>query len=180
MSNLVLIEQCKQNNRKAQLVLYNKYCDGMYIIAQRYLKDVMEAEDAMQEGFIKAFQKLHQFDGKVSFGAWLKRIVINRCLDKIKAKKFELEALNEQVLTLVDQEAWEVDDRINVDEIKTTIDQLPDKYKYVVRLFLLEGYDHQEISEIVEISEGASRTLLFRGKKMLQDQLKHLHYGTGY
>ena len=72
-----IIEQCKNNNRKAQLELYQRYCEGMYAIAMRFLKHSAEAEDAVQEAFIKAFSKLHQYQGEVAFGAWLKRIVVN-------------------------------------------------------------------------------------------------------
>ena len=87
MLDSLLVEQSKENNPKAQMALYKRYCEGMFIVAQRYMKDKAEAEDAMQEAFIKAFRKLHQFKGDVTFGAWLKRIVINTCLDLIKAKK---------------------------------------------------------------------------------------------
>ena len=176
-----LIEDCRQNDRKAQLKLYNKYCDGMYCVAFRFLHDTYEAEEAMQEAFIWAFTKLHQFDGEVTFGAWLKRIVINKCIDTLKAKKLELTALNENVMVTVEEENdWQVEDGLGVEDIKKAIDQLPEKYKYSLMLYLLEGYDHQEISEILGISEVASRTLVHRGKKKLQEQLKLKNHGTGY
>ncbi|MEO2064681.1 MAG: sigma-70 family RNA polymerase sigma factor [Christiangramia sp.] len=176
-----LIQACRENNRKAQMRLYNKYCDGMYYVALRFMKDTMEAEDAMQEAFIKAFEKLHQFNGEVSFGAWLKRIVINKCLDRLKARKMELVAINEQVLgTVEDQEDWQVEDGIGIEEVKKEIENLPEKYKYPLMLYLIEGYDHEEISEILDISQVASRTLVHRGKKKLQDELKTLRNGTGY
>jgi RNA polymerase sigma-70 factor (ECF subfamily) len=176
-----LIEACKQNDRRAQLKLYNKYCDGMYYVALRFINDPFEAEDAMQEAFIKAFQKLAQFTGDVSFGAWLKRIVINKCLDKLKARKLEMVAINEQVLgTVEEEENWNVDDHVGIDEVKASMQQLPEKYRYPLMLYLLEGYDHQEIAEILDISQVASRTLVHRGKKKLQDELKEKRYGTGY
>ncbi len=176
-----LIEACKQNSRRAQLKLYNQYCDGMYYVALRFLKDTMEAEDAMQEAFIKAFSKLHQFNGEVTFGAWLKRIVINKCLDKLKAKKMELIAINEQILGTVDeQDDWQVEDGIGIEEVKKEIERLPEKYKYPLMLYLIEGYDHEEISEILDITQVASRTLVHRGKKKLQDELKTIKNGTGY
>ena len=176
-----LIEACQANNRKAQLELYNKYCHGMYIVTKRFLKDPFEAEDAMQEAFIKAFTKLHQFNGEVTFGAWLKKIVINKCIDKLKAKKMELVALNEHVLnTAEEDDNWQIDDGIGITQVKTAIEQLPEKYKYPLMLYLIEGYDHEEISEILNISQVASRTLVHRGKKKLQEELKHLKNGTGY
>lgn len=153
----------------------------MYHVAFRFLKNTFEAEEAMHEGFINAFSKLHQFTGEVTFGAWLKRIVINKSLDMIKAKKATLITLNEEVIGKVDEdtENWEVHDQVTVDHIKKEIEELPEKYRYPLMLFLMEGYDHQEISEILEITEVASRTLVHRGKKKLQEQLKTLHYGTG-
>ncbi|MBZ9630731.1 RNA polymerase sigma factor [Salegentibacter sp. LM13S] len=176
-----LIEACKNQDRRAQLKLYNQYCQGMHYVALRFLKDPYEAEDAMQEAFIKAFAKLQQFTGEVTFGAWLKRIVINKCIDKLKAKKLELVAINEQVLSTAEEDDnWQVDDGIGMEEIKQSMEKLPEKYKYPLMLFLMEGYDHEEISEILNISPVASRTLVHRGKKKLQEELKTIKNGTGY
>lgn len=153
----------------------------MYYVALRFMKDSMEAEDAMQEAFIKAFANLHQFSGEVSFGAWLKRIVINKCLDKLKARKLETIAINEQVLgTVEEEENWQVEDNVSVEEVKKEIERLPEKYKYPLMLYLVEGYDHEEISEILDITQVASRTLVHRGKKKLQQELKTISNGTGY
>jgi len=162
------------------MALYKQYCEGMFIVAQRYMKDMAAAEDAMQDAFIKAFSKLHQFKGDVTFGAWLKRIVINTCLDAIKARKMELYSIDEKVLSVAEEEDWTVDDATTLAEVHQAIEQLKDPFRVVVQLFLLEGYDHKEISEILGISESASRTNLHRGKQLLKEQLKHLHYGTGY
>lgn len=176
-----LIADCHANDRKAQLRLYNRYCDGMFIVARRFLRDPFEAEDAMQEAFIKAFSKLHQYQGEVTFGAWLKRIVINKCIDKLKAKKLELVALNEHILSTAEEdENWQVDDGIGVEQVKKAIEELPEKYKYPLMLYLIEGYDHEEIADILNISQVASRTLVHRGKKKLQDELKSMKNGTGY
>lgn len=153
----------------------------MYYVAYRFMKDRFEAEDAMQEAFIKAFTKLNQFTGEVSFGAWLKKIVINKCIDKLKAKKLELVAINEQVLSSVDEnDNWKVEEGVSLEQIKKCMENLPEKYRYPLMLFLMEGYDHEEISEIMEISQVASRTLVHRGKKKLQEELKSQRHGTGY
>ncbi len=175
-----IIEQCKNNDRKAQMQLYNSYCDGMYIVAQRFVKDSMEAEDIVQESFISAFMKLHQFSGEVTFGAWLKRIVINKCIDSLKSRKQQLTELDEVHLKVVenDDDEWLVEDAITLDEVKEIINQLPDKYKYVLMLYLMEGYDHQEISQILKITEVASRTQLSRGRKMLKERLIQARNGT--
>lgn len=176
-----LIEQCRSNNRKAQFTLYNKYSEGMYRVALRFIKDSQEAEDAMQEAFIKAFSKLDQFTGEVTFGAWLKRIVINKCIDLLKSKKMELIAINEQVLSSVEEEEdWEVENGVGIEEVRAAIESLPEKYKYPLMLFLMEGYDHEEIAEILKITPVASRTLVFRGKKKLKEELKLKRNGTGY
>jgi len=174
MFQVDIIEQCKQNNRKAQLQLYNQYCEGMYIVAKRFLKDAHDAEDVVQEAFIKAFTKLHQYKAEVTFGAWLKRIVVNKSIDFLKSKKLGLVDLEEVHLKVIDtsnDDKWLVDDTITLVDVKNAIENLPDKYQYVLMLYLIEGYDHQEISEILNISEIASRTQLSRGKIKLQELL---------
>lgn len=181
MSDLLLVEQCKQHNAKAQMALYKQYCEGMFIISKRYIKDTAGAEDAMQEAFIKAFKKMDQFKGDVTFGAWLKRIVINTCLDAIKANKMVTQTIEEEQFYVADDStSWYVDTETTRQEIEQAIDKLSVNYKTVVQLYLMEGYDHQEISEITGISESASRTNLHRGKLQLKEHLKHLQYGTGY
>lgn len=183
MFQVDIIEQCKQNNRKAQLQLYNQYCNGMYIVAKRFLKDTADAEDVVQEAFIKAFTKLHQYKAEVTFGAWLKRIVVNKCIDFLKSKKQQLVELDEVQLKVVDtpkDDKWLVEEAITLNEIKFAINELPDKYRYVVMLYLIEGYDHQEISEILDISEVASRTQLSRGKVKLQELLIFDKNGARY
>lgn len=180
MFQVRLIERCIQNDRKAQLKLYNQYCDGMFVVANRFMKNTHDAEDVMQEAFIKAFQKLHQYKAEVTFGAWLKRIVINKSIDKLKSDKEYLVSIEEVQLSVADDDDWMVDDGVTLNEIKGAIEQLPDKYKYVVMLYLMEGYDHAEISEILQISETASRTQLMRGKQRLKELLKHRRNGTGH
>ncbi|MEP1489222.1 MAG: RNA polymerase sigma factor [Algibacter sp.] len=183
MFQVDIIEKCKQNNRKAQLQLYNQYCDGMYIVAKRFLKDAADAEDVVQEAFIKAFTKLHQYKAEVTFGAWLKRIVVNKSIDFLKSKKHELVALDEVHLKVIDtdyDDKWLVDDALTLKDVKNAINKLPEKYQYVVMLYLIEGYDHQEISEILNISQVASRTQLSRGKNKLQELLILEQNGTGY
>ncbi len=120
--------------------LYNQYCDGMLIVALRFVKDTMEAEDIVQEAFIKAFSKLEQYKAEVTFGAWLKRIVINRCIDVLKSKRQRLIELEEHHLKVVDdnyQNQWLVDDEVTIEQVKAAIEQLPEKYRYVVMLYLV-------------------------------------------
>lgn len=141
----------------------------------------MEAEDIVQEAFIRAFTKLNQYKAEVTFGAWLKRIVVNKAIDHLKSKKQHMQNLEEVHLKVVDssyEDEWLVDDTISIDDVKEAIEKLPDKYRYVVMLFLIEGYDHQEISEILNISEVASRTQLSRGKSKLKELLIPIKNGT--
>ncbi|QLE00446.1 RNA polymerase sigma factor [Galbibacter sp. BG1] len=180
MLEVDLIEKCKSNNRKAQLQLYDMYCQGMYCVAMRYLKNTDDAQDAMQEAFIKAFQKLDQFKAEVTFGAWLKRIVINKCIDFLKAKQMNILSLEESYMHVEEDENWQVEDVITKAEIVSAIEKLPDKYRFVVMLYLIEGYDHEEISGILNINNTTSRTHLLRGKQKLQSLLKHKVDGTGY
>ncbi|MGB5236716.1 MAG: sigma-70 family RNA polymerase sigma factor [Flavobacteriaceae bacterium] len=174
-----LVEKCKANDRKAQMKLYRQYCDGMFCVAMRFLKNEDDAEDVLQEAFIKAFQKLDQFRGDVTFGAWLKRIVINKCLDFIKAKKVAYTEIREQTLRIVEDEDWTVEMGISMEQVKAAMEQLPDKYRFVVQLFLVEGYDHQEISQILGLREATCRTRLLRGKGYLKELLKEKRYVTG-
>ncbi len=174
-----LVEQCKANDRKAQMRLYHMYCEGMYCVAMRFLKNEDDAEDVLQDAFIKAFQKLHQYKGEVSFGAWLKRIVVNKCLDHIKSRKMQYAEIHENTLHIVEDEDWTVEESVSIDEVKKAMEDLPDKYKYVVKLFLVEGYDHQEISKILGLREATCRTRLLRGKGYLKELLKNKRYVTG-
>lgn len=154
----------------------------MFTISLRYLKDRDDAKDVTQEAFIKAFRKLGQFRGDVTFGAWLKRIVINKCIDFLKSRTYDHQSLEEGYLQVAEEEKedWKVEDSVSLDQIKEIMGTLPEKYRYVLMLYLVEGYDHQEISEILGITENTSRTQLLRGKRKLKDRLKHLQHGTGY
>ena len=145
----------------------------------RFLKNEDDAEDVLQESFVKAFQRIEQFKGEVTFGAWLKRIVVNGCIDFLKMKKQRMVELDESYMHVAEEDDWQVSITIDLEEVKRAIEELPGKYRYVVQLYLVEGYDHGEISEILKISETASRTRLLRGKGKLKEQLSELNYGTG-
>lgn len=163
--------------------LYNQYCHGMLAVALRFVNNTMEAEDIVQEAFIKAFSKLGQYKAEVSFGAWLKRIVINLCIDVLKSKHtrlVELETYHLNVVEDKDDNQWTVKHDITLNDVKLAIEALPEKYRLVVMLYLIEGYDHSEIAEILNISEVASRTQLLRGKQKLKIALKRNKNGTEY
>jgi RNA polymerase sigma-70 factor (ECF subfamily) len=153
----------------------------MFVVAQRFVRDKMEAEDIVQEAFLKAFTKLDQYRAEVTFGAWLKRIVINKSIDALKSRTQRLIDLEDVHMSVVDscqESSWMVEDHVSLDMVKAAITTLSDKYRYVVMLYLIEGYDHKEISDILNITEVASRTQLSRGKQKLKHLLKEKYYGT--
>ncbi len=130
----------------------------------------MEAEDVMQEAFLSAFKKIGTYKGEVSFGAWLKKIVVNRSLDYLKKRKVKFETVTEMATQITDYqiEIQEVD----IQALNRAIQKLPNGYRVVLSLFLIEGYDHEEISQILNISNSASRTQLLRAKNKLKMILK--------
>lgn len=141
----------------------------MYNVCLRMLCNEVEAEDVMQESFLKALTKIDTYEGKVSFGAWLKKIVINRSLDELKKRKVKFEELNEKIPDEVPV-SLEISE-IQMEKLKQTISQLPDGYRVVLSLHLLEGYDHEEIAEILGISNGSSRSQFLRAKLKLRQML---------
>ncbi len=179
MFQIDVLEKCMANDRKAQMQLYKQYCEGMYCVAMRFLKNSDDAEDVLQESFIKAFQKMDQYKGDVTFGAWLKRIVINKSIDFLKSKKDKTLELNESYMHISEDEDWTVDEGISIDVIKKAIENLPEKYRYVMMMYLIEGFDHTEISQVLDLAETTCRTRLLRGKGLLKEGLKEQIYGTG-
>jgi len=172
-----LIEACRKQNSKAQMKVYNLYYKAMYNAALRMLNDTAEAEDVMQESFLSAFQKIEHYRGEVEFGAWLKKIVVNRCLDVIKTRKalISIESVGEvaEEGQEVQESRFEVQD-LDVDTVKRAILELPEGYRIVLSLFLLEGYDHDEISQILDITNSTSRTQYHRAKKKLHERISEL------
>lgn len=181
MHQVTLIEKCKLNNKRAQIELYRAYNQAMYNTAMRLLRNTDNADDVIQESFLSAFKNIHQFKGQVTFGAWLKKIVIHKCLNHLKKKELDVITLDESQIYNLDKEDienWEFDSSIVLEDVKKSIDKLPDKYRLVLMLYLIEGFDHEEISEILRISVVASRSQLMRGKIKLRQLLKRKGYGT--
>lgn len=175
-----LIELCKKGNQVAQMQVYDKYSQAMYTIACRYLNNEEDAKDAMQESFLKAFTNIENYKPEATFGAWLKRIIINQCLDVLKKQKIEFSNDEVEKLKIVEDDNWNFDSSISKSEIINAIEQLNEKHKIVVKLYLVEGYDHEEISEILEIPVKTSRTHLRRGKLRLQELLKRTYNEARY
>ena len=171
--HLDLIEACKKGDQKAQFELYRLYYVAMYNTTLRIVGDSDDAEDVMQEAFLKAFTKLDSYRKEVSFGAWLKRIVINKALDFLRLKKEQLSLEDAGPVGEKAEEApEEVDTEYRAEEIKRAIYSLPEGYRVVLSLILLEGYDHEEVSSILHISNATSRTQYHRAKKRLIELLK--------
>lgn len=173
-----LIERCKQGDQKAQHTLYNKYIRAMYRVALRITGDSMEAEDVLQEAFVRAFRNLHSFKGDATFGAWLKRIVINTSINHLKKRKTEFVGLEDEKLEIPEEERTSGDNLWNMKQIQHAISFLPDGYRKVFELYLLEGYDHKEIGSILNISEATSKSQFSRAKRKMRELLKQSRYAT--
>jgi RNA polymerase sigma-70 factor (ECF subfamily) len=166
-----LIARCKAGERSAHHRLYHLYSKSMYNVAYRIVWDEDDASDVLQESFISAFNNLDHYRGDATFGAWFKRIVINKSLNMLKRKKME---------ALPEDDRWDVPeedapdleyDDLTVERVKRAIEQLPEGYRSVLSLYLIEGYDHQEIGEILGVSESTSKSQLNRAKNKLREFL---------
>jgi RNA polymerase sigma-70 factor (ECF subfamily) len=173
-----LVERCKLGERKAQYELYKNYSKAMFNICMRILNHNGEAEDALQEAFVDAFTNLHQFRQQSTFGAWLKQIVVNKAINHVRSRKVkwvemdEFQEVIEESERSEDYYSWdETDTTLEVERVRNTMLKLPDGYRVVLSLYLFEGYDHEEISEVLGISESTSRTQYMRAKRKLAEML---------
>ncbi|HNY02264.1 MAG TPA: sigma-70 family RNA polymerase sigma factor [Bacteroidales bacterium] len=168
-----LINACRTGDRDAQFRIYKLYYKAMYNTSLRIVNDTAEAEDIMQEAFLEAFRHLSSYSGEGSFGSWLKRIVINRSLDCLR-KKRDTVSLDEVDADIPDtsEQGRDEDLQLQVAEVKRAIAMLPDDYRVVLNLFLLEGYDHEEIAQVLNISNQLSRTRYSRARQKLLGLLR--------
>ena len=174
-----LIALCRNKNQKAQFEIYNRYCKAMYNVAFRIVKDEHFAQDVMQEGFLKAFTKIDSYKQEVAFGAWLKRIIINYSIDFYKKNnQFKFDDNEKNLTKIEDLEENLLDDfklnELKVNQVLTTINSLKDNYRMVLTLFYIEGYDQEEICEILNISYANCRTTLSRAKENLRTKLQYI------
>lgn len=168
-----LIKRCLQGDRQAHYELYKLYRRSMYNAAYRIVNSEEEAQDVLQEAFVSAFRNLGHYRGDSAFGAWLKKIVVNKAINQVKKRKME---------RLPEDERWDVRDEEAMDEledfpftvekVKNAIKRLPDGYRMVLSLYLLEGYDHGEIAGILGITESTSKSQFNRSKKKLKELLE--------
>lgn len=171
-----IIELSKEGNPKAQYQLYKLYSKAMFNICVRMIKSYEEAEDLLQESFTDAFMKLSSFRYESSFGAWLKRIVINKCINSIQKKKPDLVFPDHPVEPVpVDETVDYGKIEMDVRKIHNAMEDLPDGYRLIFSLYALEGYDHNEIAGILNISESTSKSQYLRAKQKIRDILNRNH-----
>ena len=172
-----LIEACRHGDRNAQFRIYKLYYKAMFNTSLRIVNDTAEAEDIMQESFLDAFQRLESYSGQGSFGSWLKRIVVNNSLDSLRRAK-DTVSFDEEGVDLPEEheDNHEEEIRFQSQEVMKAIQLLPGEYRIIISLFLLEGYDHEEISGILNISNQLSRTRYSRARQKLLTILKENKY----
>ena len=168
-----VVDRCRTGDRKAQYELYKRYSKAMFNVSMRITNDYTDAEDVLQEAFLNAFQRIESFKGDSTFGAWLKRIVVNQSISHIQKRRLSFRSMDENldqpdVPDGPDEEAL----HYQVESIRKSIQQLPDGYRVVLSLYLLEGYDHQEIAEVLQITESTSKSQYSRARKKLLEMLK--------
>lgn len=169
-----LIEKSKRGNSRAQNELYKLYSKAMFNTCFRMMNHREDAEDLLQESFSDAFRKLDTFVYNSTFGAWLKRIVVNNCINELKRRKPDLQYFDEMPLGTKEEEETQME--LTVDKIRKAMIQLPEGGRIIFSLYLLEGYDHREISSILHISESNSKSQYMRAKRRIKDILKEEVY----
>ncbi len=164
-----LINDCKEKHLKAQEELYKRYATSLFSVCLKYASSYADAEDILQDSFMIIFDKIAQYKNKGSFEGWLKRIAINTALQRYR-KPGVFNIINEEnipeVLVEVDEES------INLDFLLGIIQELPDRYRMVFNLYVLDGYSHKEISKLLEISDGTSKSNLARARQILKDKIE--------
>jgi RNA polymerase sigma-70 factor (ECF subfamily) len=166
-----LIDGCLNNDRKAQKLLYEKYSSKMFGVCMRYAKSKEEAEDILSDTFVQVFVKLSSFKREGSFEGWIRRIVVNTSITAYRNNlKFNLNDEISEVHQLSDDNETAID-LLNVQQIKSIIQQMPDGYRMIFNLYVIEGYNHREIAELIGINEGTSKSQFSKAKKWLQNRL---------
>jgi RNA polymerase sigma-70 factor, ECF subfamily len=172
-----LIQLAVQNNRQAQQKIYSNFSPKMLGVCRQYIKDIHLAEDVMITAFMKVFVHLKNFEHKGSFEGWIRRIIINECISYIRVQK-EVKYIDEE--EFIEESANNIESQLSIDDIQFLIDNLPDGYKMVFNLYVVEGYKHQEIAKMLGITEGTSKSQLSHARKMLQEQILKLNnYSNG-
>lgn len=167
-----IIKKCKKNNRASQTNLYKMFADKMFGVCLYYSKDYTEAQDILQDGFIKCFEKISQYKGDGSFEGWLRKIFVNTALEKFRKKKLLFTVDDDNSNTLNHLEPVEIEGDVNAKDLLEIIKSLTPQYRIVFNLYSIEGYSHKEISKKLGISVGTSKSNLARARKILQEKVK--------
>ena len=170
-----LLELCRHNHVQAQMEVYKRYHQAMFITALKIVHNKMDAEDIMQEGFLIAFNRIHQYKGENHFGGWLKQIILRKSILHRRDQKKELKLVEELKTYTHDEPHGEVKNPIHK-ELLNALDDLNPRYKNALSLMYLEGYDYQELTEILQLSYGSCRTLISRAKKQLKLKMKGIAF----
>lgn len=168
-----LVEKSKLGDRNAQFQLYEKYVDAMYNVSMRMLGSREDAEDMVQDSFVEAFKNLVHFRYESTFGSWLKRIVINKSINHLKARRIPIVSLENEEYYSTDEQGEAVD-AVEIHKVKAGIKKLPLGYQQIINLYLIEGYDHEEIGEVLGITTSTSKSQYHRAKKKLLEIIKAL------
>ena len=172
MDDSTLVKECIKGNAKAQRLLFDKFSQKMLGVCLRYTKSQDEAEDALQEGFVKAFSKLKDFSNQGSLEGWIRRIMVNTSLDAIrKNTKFMKDVSIDTVDYQIGNEDFIVEG-LNAEDLMKLINSMPEGYKVIFNMFAIEGYSHQEISTTLGISESTSKSQYMRAKGYLRNRLE--------
>jgi RNA polymerase sigma factor (sigma-70 family) len=164
-----LIEECKKHNPKAQEQLYHLFSKKFFGLCLKYSSNYADAQDNLQDGFILLFKKIEQFSGKGSFEGWAKRVMINNALQKFKGVRF-MEVLSDEI---PDEIVTIEEDNVPLDYLMKIIQELPEQYRIVFNLYVLDGYSHKEISEMLHLSTGTTKSNLHRARLILKEKLEH-------
>lgn len=174
MDDETLIKECVKGNAKAQRMLFDKFSSKMLTICRRYMSDNAEAEDVVQEGFVKIFLKLPEFKMDGSLEGWVRRIMVNTALDALrKNKKFAQDSSLDDVGYKI-SDLGNASDDLQAEDLLKIIQQLPDGYRMVFNMFAIEGYSHKEIGELLGISENTSKSQYSRARAYLKTRLEKL------
>ena len=165
--------ECKRGSKKACFELYRLYSKAMLNVAFRIVGSIDEAEDVLQEAFLDAFNRVKDFRQETTFGLWLKQIVVHRSINLLRKRRLDFVELEDGQLDNIPDEEVESDEEVQykVTQVKDAMKELPEGYRLVISLYLLEGYDHEEIGQILNISENTSRTQFLRAKRKLNEIL---------
>ncbi|RED43251.1 RNA polymerase sigma-70 factor (ECF subfamily) [Winogradskyella eximia] len=174
-----LIQRAAKQNREAQHVLYELHAPKMLSVCRYYIKDVHQAEEVMLNGFFKVFKYLKSFKNEGSFEGWIRRIMVREAISYLRQQKNIEFAVEDDYLE--HDSSNNINSNIEVAEIQQVIDSLPEGYRMVFVMYAIEGYKHQEIAKLLKISEGTSKSQLFKARQMLQKKIKELNnnsYGS--